>query len=76
MALEVRLVEPPIFETLACTVDVVIELLIWRETIGMFAALVSASKLLPSAMPCTTALPPMLSILALTDADGSEESQR
>ena len=36
MALEVRLVEPPTLETLACTVDVVIELLIWRDTIGMF----------------------------------------
>ena len=37
------------------------------ETIGMFSALVSASKLLPSAMPCTTALPPILLILALTE---------
>ena len=33
--------------------------------IGMFGALESASKLLPSAEPWTTALPAMLVILAL-----------
>src|SRR5579872_3034915 len=72
MALEVRLVEPPTFETLACTVEADIELLIWLVTIGMFGALESASKLLPSVMLCTTALPPILLILALTAEAGSE----
>ena len=59
---------------MAFTVEADMELLNCLDTIGMFAALESASKLLPSAVPRTTASPVMLLILAWTEVDGSEDS--
>ena len=50
---------------LALTEEAMVELLICLDMIGMFGALESASKLLPSEEPWTAALPAMLEILLL-----------
>ena len=52
---------------LALTLETTPELFSWREKIGMFGALESASKLLPSAEPWITALPARLEMLVLID---------
>src|SRR5689334_4468839 len=74
MALEVRLVEPPMLETLACTVEASIELFICRVVMGMLEALESASRLLPKAEFWITASPAILLTLALSADDGSEDA--
>ena len=66
-ALEDRPTLPPALKTLALTLETTPELFNWRDMMGMFGALESASKLLPSAEPWNTALPARLEMLALID---------